>query len=274
MMASLRRVSLFCDKISILQKDGRVVFLTSSDKGQDYYNIPIANTTVLLLGMGTSITQRAVRMLASAGVIIGFCGTGGTPLLAGTEMDLVWMYPQSEYRITKFIQGWQHFWYDDAKRLEAAKIFQRERIAYLQTVWSRDAEGKDPIIGFLTHGNYLAYGLGATCCWVLGLSHAFPVMHGKTRRGGLVFDTADLIKDILVLPFAFIRASEGLSRQEFRENTIQRFLDYDALGHLFDVVESVALKWPWEGNKGVDDHAGNLFFHELETSEARDGESP
>lgn len=101
--------------------------------------------------MGTSITQRAVRMLASAGVIIGFCGTGGTPLLAGTEMDLVWMYPQSEYRITKFIQGWQHFWYDDAKRLEAAKIFQRERIAYLQTVWSRDADllayGFDPESG-------------------------------------------------------------------------------------------------------------------------------
>ncbi|STX45386.1 CRISPR-associated endonuclease Cas1, subtype I-F/YPEST [Legionella gratiana] len=33
-------------------------------------------------------------------------------------------------------------------------------------------------------------------------------MHGKTRRGALVFDVADLIKDALILPWAFICAKE------------------------------------------------------------------
>jgi CRISPR/Cas system-associated endonuclease Cas1 len=31
-------------------------------------------------------------------------------------------------------------------------------------------------------------------------------MHGKTHRGALVFDIADLIKDAIVLPWAFISA--------------------------------------------------------------------
>lgn len=50
-----------------MQKDGRVLYLTEAKKENLYFNIPIANTTVLLLGTGTSITQAAVRMLAQAG---------------------------------------------------------------------------------------------------------------------------------------------------------------------------------------------------------------
>jgi hypothetical protein len=60
------------------------------------------------------------------------------------------------------------------------------------------------------HGNYLAYGLGATATWVLGLPHGLAVLHGKTRRGGLVFDVADLVKDALVLPQAFLSAVKGV----------------------------------------------------------------
>jgi CRISPR-associated protein Cas1 len=67
----------------------------------------------------------------------------------------------------------------------------------------------------LNHGNYLAYGLAATTLWVLGISHSFAVMHGKTRRGALVFDVADLIKDAVVLPWAFICAKEGMLSKSF-----------------------------------------------------------
>lgn len=56
----------------VMQKDGRVLYLTEEDKQNSYYNIPIANTTCLLLGTGTSITQAAMRMLAQAGVMVGF----------------------------------------------------------------------------------------------------------------------------------------------------------------------------------------------------------
>ena len=121
-----------------MQKDGRVLYLTEDKNENRYWNIPIANTTCLLLGTGTSITQAAMRMLASAGVLVGFCGGGGTPLLMATEIE--WLTPQSEYRPTEYLQGWLGFWFDEAKRLKIAKNFQRERIDFIQKVWSKDRD--------------------------------------------------------------------------------------------------------------------------------------
>ena len=59
----------------VMQKDGRVLYLTEASKENSYFNIPIANTTVILLGNGTSITQAAMRMLSQAGVLVGFLGS-------------------------------------------------------------------------------------------------------------------------------------------------------------------------------------------------------
>ncbi len=126
----------YLDKCRVMQKDGRVLYLTEADTEKQYWNIPIANTTVILLGTGTSITQAAVRMLATAGVLIGFSGSGGTPLIAANEIE--WLSPQSEYRPTEYVQGWMSFWFDAEKRLNVAKQFQQQRIIYLQKVWGKD----------------------------------------------------------------------------------------------------------------------------------------
>jgi len=283
-----------------MQKDGRVLYLSEVKKEYQYWNIPIANTTCLLLGTGTSITQAAMRMLAQAGVLVGFSGSGATPLLMANEIE--WFTPQSEYRPTEYVQGWMQFWFDDAKRLETAKRFQIARIAFIQKVWSKDRELKlegfdadDPELeslfstiltdipnaynvgkllqleadftkklykyaaqktnqsgftrehksadlanDFLNHGNYLAYGLGATTLWVLGIPHGFAVMHGKTRRGALVFDVADLIKDALVLPWAFICAKEKMSEKEFRSQCLQNFVEHKALDFMFTQVKEAS----------------------------------
>ncbi len=296
----------YLEKCRVMQKDGRVLYLTEAKREKQYWNIPIANTTCILLGTGTSVTQAAMRMLSSAGVMVGFCGGGGTPLLMATEIE--WLNPQSEYRPTEYIQGWLSFWFDEDKRLEVAKQFQIARLAYLQQVWAKDrdlqAEGfnasdddshgviqsfqnridgipnvtqllqaeaqltkrlykiaairtqlkdfvrvreaEDDANGFLNHGNYLAYGLAATTLWVLGIPHGFAVMHGKTRRGALVFDVADLVKDALVLPWAFISAKEGATEQEFRQQCLQAFTDNKALDFMFEQVKQAALKTDWE----------------------------
>lgn len=97
-----------------MQKDGRIVYLTETKKENLFWNIPIANTTVILLGSGTSVTQAAMRLLSSAGVLVGFCGGGATPLFAGTEVE--WLNPQSEYRPTEYVQGWLSFWFDVMKK--------------------------------------------------------------------------------------------------------------------------------------------------------------
>lgn len=283
-----------------MQKDGRVLYLTEGKKAHSYYNIPIANTTVLLLGTGTSITQAAMRMLSQAGVLVGFCGGGGTPLHMATEVE--WLSPQNEYRPTEYLQDWMSFWFDNERRLAVAKEFQRKRIDYLKIVWQRDRELKsegfsvvdtaiktaldifeertqnasstsdllsteaqltkklykyasnavniggfkrihqssDPANDFLNHGNYLAYGLAASCLWVLGIPHGFAVLHGKTRRGALVFDVADLIKDAIVLPWAFICAKEKATEQEFRQQVLQKFTEQNALDFMFETVKFAA----------------------------------
>lgn len=296
-----KRANLYyLEKCRVMVKDGRVVYLSEKSKQLNYWNIPIANTTVIILGIGTSITNSAVRMLSSAGVIIGFSGDDCTPLFAGTEIE--WVTPQNEYRPTEYMQGWMSFWYEEDRRLIAAKEFQKARYNYICKVWGkdrflkengisfqkssfssalyhfkeqidealsiskllqieatltktlykevafltgfegfvRDREALDLVNRYLNHGNYLAYGLSATVLWCLGIPHAFAVMHGKTRRGGLVFDVADLIKDALVLPTAFVAAKESVTDEKFRELCISMFLDHCAMDYMFDIVKKVS----------------------------------
>lgn len=299
-----KRANLYyLEHCRVMQKDGRILYLSEEDRNNLYYNIPIANTTVILLGTGTSVTQAAMRVLSQAGVLVGFCGGGGTPLFMGTEV--CWFTPQSEYRPTEYVQGWLSWWWEESKRLQAAKQLQKARLDYLLDVWqrdknlmgygfhqenilttiqqfkvnidqqnsimnllqqearltkllyqfatqltdqtgfSRDHDGIDKANSFLNHGNYLAYGLGATTAWVLGIPHGFAVMHGKTRRGALVFDIADLVKDALVLPLAFISAKENLSEQQFRQECLNQFIKYEALDFQFEVVKTLALQQDW-----------------------------
>jgi len=290
----------------VLVNGGRVEYVTEAGQQSLYWNIPIANTTTLLLGTGTSITQAAMRELARAGVLVGFCGGGGTPLYSANEMDVevAWFSPQSEYRPTEYLQCWVGFWFDEAKRLAAAKAFQLARLERIRTGWlqeralqeagfqvdpvaleaalaaSRNAiqaapdntfllteearlskqlyalaaravdygdftrakhgAGSDPANRFLDHGNYLAYGLAASATWVLGLPHGLAVLHGKTRRGGLVFDVADLVKDASILPQAFVSAVRGDEEQEFRQACLERLTRGEALDFMIDTLKAVA----------------------------------
>lgn len=296
----------------VLVNGGRVEYVTDQGKKSLYWNIPIANTTTILLGTGTSVTQAAMRELAKAGVLVGFCGGGGTPLFSANEMDIevAWFSPQSEYRPTEYLQAWVRFWFDDELRLEAAKSIQQHRLNRLKQEWSRrsladqgfnpdlerlshlisDSEeriqhqsdtagllteearltkalfklavdtvnygeftrakrgsGTDPANRFLDHGNYLAYGLGATATWVLGLPHGLAVLHGKTRRGGLVFDAADLIKDACILPQAFLSAMRGDDEQAFRQNCIEALARSESLDFMIDTLKSVAISTAAKG---------------------------
>lgn len=291
----------YLEKCWVMQKDGRVLYLTETKKDYSYWNIPIANTTCLLLGIGTSITQAAMRLLVKAGVCVGFCGGGATPLLVACEIE--WLTPQSEYRPTEYFHGWMSFWFDEHKRLQAAKTMQLARIDFIKHCWShnkalttvgfyiddleiekglkqavnkinsagnvndlliseaqltkqlykysanktnndgfeRNQNAEDTANSFLNHGNYLAYGLAASCLWVLGISHSFAVMHGKTRRGALVFDVADLIKDALILPTAFICANNNFTEQQFRQKCLQLFIKYKAMDFMFEQIKQIAL---------------------------------
>src|SRR5690625_3426180 len=53
----------YLERCRVLVNGGRVEFVTDEVKRSLYWNIPIANTTTILLGTGTSITQAAMREL-------------------------------------------------------------------------------------------------------------------------------------------------------------------------------------------------------------------
>jgi CRISPR-associated protein Cas1 len=302
-----KRANLYyLEHCRVLVNGGRVEYVTDAGKRNLYWNIPIANTTSILLGTGTSVTQAAMRELAKAGVLVGFCGGGGTPLFSATEIDvdIAWISPQSEYRPTEYLQAWVRFWFDDALRSRAARHLQTSRLARLQQAWSTRAmreagftvnedrlhslvqqfrsqidaapdpatllltearltkalfklavdtvgygdftrakrgSGTDAANRFLDHGNYLAYGLGATATWVLGLPHGLAVLHGKTRRGGLVFDAADLIKDAVILPQAFLSAMRGDDEQQFRRHCIEAMTRDESLDFMIDTLKAIAV---------------------------------
>jgi CRISPR-associated protein Cas1 len=77
---------------------------------------------------------------------------------------------------------------------------------------------------------------------VLGLPHGLAVLHGKTRRGGLVFDAADLVKDATILPQAFISAMRGDEEQEFRQACIDSLTRSESLDFMIDGLKTVAIE--------------------------------
>lgn len=296
----------YLEHCRVLVNGGRVEYVTDAGKRSLYWNIPIANTTSILLGTGTSITQAAMRELAKAGVLVGFCGGGGTPLFSANEVDVevAWLTPQSEYRPTEYLQAWVRFWFDEELRLHAARQLQACRLQRLQQEWGARAlresgfavdmerlkalvqqftallanapdvmtlltdearltkalfklavdavgygeftrakrgTGTDAANRYLDHGNYLAYGLGATATWVLGLPHGLAVLHGKTRRGGLVFDAADLVKDAAILPQAFLSAMRGDDEPQFRRQCIEALTRSESLDFIIDTLKRIAV---------------------------------
>ena len=100
-------------------------------------------------------------------------------------------------------------------------------------------DARDAHNSYLDHGNYLAYGLAATVLWVLGIPHAMPVSHGMTRRGALVFDVADMVKDAVILPTAFMAASQKQSDQEMRNQCIAFLDQMETLPFLFKKMKAV-----------------------------------
>lgn len=265
--------------------NGRLTFIRKEDAIEKHFSIPYFNLSAIILGEGTSLTQKAAKFLSEEGVMVGFVASGGTPLFLAS---------QNEYRPTEHCQKWMKIFLDDTTKLNAAKQFQKSRIkninyhwnkifnnkyknelnilttSYINTVlqlnkesdillaearfssslygilkkefnvdFTRKHQSKDDFNSNLDQGNYLAYGLAATTLWNLGIPHSLPVLHGKTRRGGLVFDVADIVKDAYVMPMAFIHAKEETTGKFFREELIDIFDNEKVLKLMFSTMKEV-----------------------------------
>ncbi len=297
-MLSKRANVFYLEHVRVMQMDNRIVYATQ-DGGEieSFFNLPERNTAFVLLGKGSSITDAAMRRMAEANVMVGFCGSGGSPLFGA--LDMAFMPPQSEYRPTEYMQSWMAKWLDDNERIAIGKKLLRERANYAEIQWSKNSELKkngivipealrksffedvdsadsaqhlllaearwakalysilaksfnftfnreegkgagatraDVCNSFLDHGNYIAYGYASVALCGLGISFSLPVLHGKTRRGALVFDFADVVKDALVMPTAFVCAAGRKSHKDFREELIEHCQQQEVLDHLFRFI--------------------------------------
>jgi CRISPR-associated protein Cas1 len=308
-LLSKRANVFYLEHARVMVKDERIIYLTEYKKGIDRaFNLPDKNTAFLLLGKGTSLTDAAARKLAESNVMVGFCGSGGSPLFSIT--DFTFLEPQSEYRPTGYMQSWVGIWMDEHLRLESAKYFLTKRIKLTLDLWDRhpdlqkatvkigdrlvkETEGRinsatntgqllsaegdwakklygilarsfkidsfsreegkgsredvpDVVNGFLDHGNYIAYGYAAVALHALGISFAMPLLHGKTRRGALVFDVADLIKDALIMPAAFSMGVQRARPQEFRNDLMYNLQKTQVVDLLIETLVETIEKF---GNK-------------------------
>ena len=283
LLPSQRSNVILLERSRVFVENETVVHATTADGVVRIWNVPHVNTSVVLLGQGTSITQAAARKLAEEKVLIAFTGTGGTPIFSGSL---------SEYAPTEHLRRWIAGWGDPKRRLDAAKHLANARLDFIDKAWPKAETRIPPFPGasnfregivasatveqlrgyegdyakgayahvarslnvywagrtdhpremqddanrMLDQGNYLAYGLAGVVLWSLGIPPGLAVNHGATRAGGLVFDLADVVKDGLVLPRAFIQVSRSGSR-DFRERLIEDFDRMDVLPHLFAVMK-------------------------------------
>ena len=129
---------------------------------------------------------------------------------------------------------------DEARLTKALFKLAVDATGYGDFTRAKRGTGSDSANRFIDHGNYLGYGLGATATWVLGLPHGLAVLHGKTRRGGLVFDAGDLVKDAAILPQAFLSAMCGDDEQAFRRNCIETLTRSESLDFIIDSLKAIA----------------------------------
>ncbi|AUR91489.1 CRISPR associated protein Cas1 [Vibrio phage 1.161.O._10N.261.48.C5] len=270
----------------VMVKDGCVVYINCEG---NVFNVPQCNTIFVLLAEGTSITNDAVRLLSENNVTLLWVSAGATQPYAITS-------PTSNYRPTKYMQSLCSFWFDEVKRLCAAKWLMQARVDYVEVVsetlkgaidvddrkiqklfnttrqaivkcnsvqellgvegnfvkklyqayaneyaisFTRDTKDSKGVNGLLTKGNYYAYGTAASSIYTLGLDNSFPFIHGKTRKGGLVFDVADIVKTAVILPLAFKAYDQNLSSREYKQLCVETFAKYKVHRYNVDTLKNL-----------------------------------
>ena len=122
-----KRSSFFYLEYCRVHMDGdRLVYSMAQGAVTREWNIPTANTAIVMLGSGCSITQAAARKLASEKTLVAFTGGGGFPIFMGGT---------AEYAPTENLIHWIKFWPNEKARLAVAKYFVYARCDAVTRIW-------------------------------------------------------------------------------------------------------------------------------------------
>lgn len=104
--------------------------------------------------------------------------------------------------------------------------------------FTRQPQSKSDLVNDLIDTqNYYAYGLAGATLWALGIPFSLPVLHGDTRRGALVFDVADIVKDAYLLPLAFESAKQKLDKSAHKKICAEHLQTNKVMPILFDEIK-------------------------------------
>lgn len=206
--------------------------IVSRDK-EGSFNVPVASIHCLMLGNGTSITSEAASLCAKHNCYVAF-------VKGGLNTHSVWHCGRYSNPKNLVSQVLKHS--DPIKRLKTAKLLMLKRLSYLDSKFSnlisedqikncstveqllgtegsfarktyallathetfkRDQSSREGINSALTIANNSLYNFIATILISKGLSPSIGFVHGQSRRGGLVFDIADIFKHPLYFEEVF-----------------------------------------------------------------------
>lgn len=251
-----------------VQKDGRIP-------------IPIAATTCLLLGPGTSITHAAIRTIAENGCLVVWCGENATRFYAAgmgetrnsknlllqadccvhstKHMTIVRrMYAMRFPDIDTSSMSLQQI--RGMEGIRVRRIYEQyskktgvkwERRSYKLQSW----ESTDPINQALSLANAMLYGVCYAAIVSMGFSPGLGFIH-TGKQQSFVYDIADLYKTETTIPAAFEAVAKGGNLyKELRVLCRQYFVSFRLLERIpKDLMDLF---------KGIDDNTNDLTAGEL-----------
>lgn len=270
---------------SIIEQDALSIVAISKD---GRIPIPVAATTCLLLGPGTSITHGAMRTITENGCMVIWCGERATRFY-GAGMG--------ETRSSKNLLLQAQCCTDPDKHMQVVRRMYTLRFPGMDTTdmslrqvrgmegirvrktyelfskkygvkWKKrtykteDWEASDPINRALSEANAMLYGLCHAAITTMGFSPGLGFIHtGKMLS--FVYDIADLYKTETTIPAAFEAISKGgdvhkeiriLCRRYFSAMRLLERIPHD-LAELFRGIEekenSVAVGNLWDEDETV-----------------------
>jgi CRISPR-associated endonuclease Cas1 len=213
-----------------------------AEKNNKKINIPIRNTQLLIIGNGTSITSEAMYLCSkerchiaqSKGGLsihtIFHSGLYPNPVKI-TSQVLLTQDPIKRLKIAKYLaisklntfkintdseKGKIHKVIDISEILGIEGAITKKEYKYLfGNNFQRSFDRSDKLNSNINILNSVFYSLITSIVYSLGYHPSIGFLHGHTRRGGLVFDIADIFKHELYLKNIDLLNSDKNVTREF-----------------------------------------------------------
>lgn len=272
---------LYIEHAVIEQEDSSILVIREDGK----IPVPVAMSTCLLLGPGTSITHAAVKAAAENGCLIVWCGeqaarfyASGTGETRSAENLLLQarlcmdptahlavvrrMYEirfpgvKTEGMTLQQIRGMEGVRVKQAYRLESKRTgVSWNARNYKQTSW----EASDDINRALSAANAILYGVCHAAVVSLGFSPGLGFVH-TGKQLSFVYDIADLYKTETTLPAAFeaVKERAGDAEKQVRGYVRRRIQKMGVMKRIADDISWIFdVPFPEEQNNA--DMVGELW---------------